>query len=240
MSIDLPRIQLILLPPVGGTSRTFYPQSDLPCTVIPLDPIEWREGESIREHAARLYTIIEQDRRIDLTQPVVFGGLSLGGALAQELSLLHRPVGLILMGTFTSSRELSPIIRFICRLAQRIPLFAYKLSETLAPIVMRGLSYMTPEDIRLMTSDYKAFDKRSFRNTLRAIGEWRGTGVTIEVPTLRIHGKRDPLIPIGRIPHVDYALETMHLLSLSMAPDVNLFIENFLDSLDPGETSFLG
>jgi pimeloyl-ACP methyl ester carboxylesterase len=226
-------IQLILFPPIGADHRIFYPQEQIACKVVSVPPIEWRGGETIKGHSSRLFDRLKRDGLVDFSQPAVFGGLSLGGAIAQEMSLLHKPLGLILMGSFTSANEINPIVRMVCASSKLIPLGTYELAVHVVPHIMRTLGYLKRTDIELMNTMFREFDKRSFRNALGAIGKWHGVSREFAVPTLRIHGRKDPIIPRFSVQSVDHWLDTQHLLSLGKPDEVNSLISNFMSRL-PG------
>ena len=224
-------IQLVFLPPIGSDERAYYKQVSLPFRVITPKHIEWLDGESLPEHAKRYYAHLTAAGVVDPGKPIVWCGLSLGGAIAQEFSALHSPMGQVLLGTFASNRELMPVIKIAGHVAHHIPLALFKLGGHIAPLVMRAIGYMEPHDIDLMIAGYREQNKRSFRNAFRALADWRGAGYNPNIPTLRIHGRKDPLIPIGRIPHVDLVLDTMHLVTLAKPVEVNRSVIDFVSRL---------
>jgi pimeloyl-ACP methyl ester carboxylesterase len=229
--IDPSSIQLVFLPPIGSDERAIYPQRALPYKVIAPQHIAWRDHEPLAEHAKRFYTHLVVSHAVDPTQPVIWAGLSLGGALAQEFTSLHPPLACILLATFTSNKELAPIVRAVGRIADKIPLLGYKLAGEIAPAVMKAVGYMRAEDIDMMVSGYRRMSKRGFRNAFKALSEWPGTPLAADVPTLRIHGKNDPLIPLSRTQGVDAVLDTMHLVTLAKPRDVNRSVIEFVDRL---------
>ena len=129
-------IQLVFLPPIGSDARAYYKQASLPFRVITPKHIEWQDGESLADHAKRYFTHLTVSGVVDLAQPVVWSGLSLGGAVAQEFSTLHTPLGQVLMGTFASNRELAAVVRSVGHIAHRIPLTVYGIAGRIAPLVM--------------------------------------------------------------------------------------------------------
>jgi pimeloyl-ACP methyl ester carboxylesterase len=228
--IDPASIQLVFLPPIGSDARAFYPQRELPYKVITPQHIAWRDGESLKQHAKRFYDHLLSSHEVDPTKPVVWAGLSLGGALAQEFSHLHPPLGLVLLATFRSNQELAPVVRLTGSTAHRIPIVLYKLGGEIAPLLMKAIGYMSADDINMMVTGYKRMSKRSFRNAFKALSEWPGAAPQT-VPTLRVHGKRDPLIPIDRTTGVDILLDTMHLVTLAKPDEVNRSVIDFVNRL---------
>jgi pimeloyl-ACP methyl ester carboxylesterase len=226
--IDPAEVQLVLLPPIGSDERAYYPQRSLPFKVIALQHIAWRDNESLTQHAKRYYAHLLATHKFDPTKPIVWAGMSLGGALAQEFSVLHPPLGMILMSSFRSYRDLPPVVRGVGRIAHRIPTIVYKLAGDLAPLIMKGIGYMSAKDIDMMIAVYRKTSKRSFRNAFKALSEWTGIDHAPRVPTLRIHGKDDPLIPLKRIEGVDVILDTMHLVTLAKPVEVNRSVTDFI------------
>jgi pimeloyl-ACP methyl ester carboxylesterase len=226
--IDHSELQLVLLPPIGSDERAYYPQRELPYKLVAPQHIAWRDNESLKQHAKRFYTHLLATHEVDPTKPVIWAGLSLGGALAQEFSALHRPLAMILMATFTSNRELAPVVRAVGKIAHRIPIIGYKLAGDIAPLIMKAVGYMSAEDIDMMIAGYRRMSKRSFRNAFKALSEWTGVEHPANIPTLRIHGKHDPLIPISRTDGVDVILDTMHLVTLAKPGEVNVSVTDFI------------
>jgi pimeloyl-ACP methyl ester carboxylesterase len=229
--IDTADIQLVLLPPIGSDERAYYRQRGLPYKVVAPQHIAWRDHESLAQHAKRFYTHLISSHEVDPAKPIIWTGLSLGGALAQEFSRLNPPLAQILMASFTSNKELSPAVKMIGSISDKIPLAVYDLAGMISPLIMKGIGYMSPEDIDMMVKGYQRQSKRSFRNAYRALSEWRGVEDPAKVPTLRIHGKHDPLIPIGRTQGVDVVLDTMHLVTLSKPNEVNQSVIEFVSRL---------
>lgn len=229
--IDPSSVQLVFLPPIGSDERAIYPQRALPFKVIAPQHIAWRDREPLRDHARRFYEHLLVSRLVDPTKPIIWAGLSLGGALAQEFSVLHPPLACILLATFTSSEELSPLVHMIGRCAHRIPLPLYTLAGDIAPWIMKVVGYMSREDIDMMVAGYRKMSKRSFRNAFKALSEWPGVSMPPDVPTLRVHGKHDPLIPLKRTHGVDLVLDTMHLVTLAKPEEVNRSVMEFVDRL---------
>src|SRR5687768_16625045 len=100
--VDPAEIQLVFLPASGSDARAFYPQRVLPYKVITPHHIAWRENESLPRHAKRYYAHLVASGEVDPTRPIIWAGLSLGGAMAQEFAVIHPPLAMILLATFTS------------------------------------------------------------------------------------------------------------------------------------------
>lgn len=229
--IDRDSIQLVLLPPIASDGRAYYRMRGLPYEVITPEHIYWRDHESLKEHAIRYYAHLVTSGEVDPNKPIIWSGLSLGGALAQEFSLLHPPIAQILIATFTSNMELSPIVRGLGKTSHRIPIVAYNVAGVVAPLIMKAIGYMNSADIDMMIAGYRPMSKRSIRNAFKALSEWRGVDRASNIPTLRIHGKHDPLIPMSRIGGVDVVLDTLHLVTLSKPNEVNQSVIEFVSRL---------
>lgn len=229
--MPLSEIQLVFLPPIGSDERAYHYQLSLPFHVITPKHIAWRDNETLHDHAVRYFVHLVSSGQVDLGKPIVWSGLSLGGALAQEFSAIHAPLAQILIGTFASSSELSPVIQRLGRMAERIPLLVYRIAGRIAPVVMKAIGYMDARDIDLMVDGYRRQSKRGFRNALKALSAWGGVGLSPNIPTLRIHGAKDPLIPISRVQHVDLVIDTLHLLTLAKPAEVNASVTAFVSRL---------
>lgn len=152
----------------------------------------------------------------------------MGGAIAQEMARHIRVRALVLTGSLRSNRELRWLIRlFGSRLAGRLPLWIYRYSIGIVPLVMKYLSAVHSDDIKLCTLMYHDLPKHFFRAGYRMLSHWPGCEVS--VPLLRIHGMRDHIIPFKRVSGVDVVIaDGKHLLCLSHAREVNQAINEFL------------
>lgn len=219
-------VQLVLLPPIGGDARVYYPQRALPFNLITPAPPQFERGDTLAACVKRYHAHLLSSGIVRADRPVVWGGLSLGGAMAQELARIHPPVALVLLGSFASAQELNPIVRAVGKTAHWIPNIELKIAELFAPIVMRMLSYMPASDVALCAQMYREYDKTSFKHGYRALSRWEGCAIS--APVLRIHGTKDPIIPIARTTGVTHALDTMHIVTLGDRDNVNSIITEFL------------
>jgi len=153
----------------------------------------------------------------------------MGGAIAQEMAR-HLPArALILLGSLRSGEELRSAIRFYGEnISVHTPIWIYEAGAKLVSPVMGKVSGLSEADVELCREMYDELPKHFFREGLRMLAEWRGCD--IRIPTLRVHGKDDHIIPLENTSGVDLAIpNARHLVSISNAPEVNAAINNFLD-----------
>jgi len=225
-------IQLVLLPGLGGDWRMTYRQAALPYIIIRPNYIPLKKGDTIRSYAKRFALHLLETNTVDLTKPIVLGGISFGGMIAQEMANYIPSKGIILIGSMRSSSELARYVHFFGRhIAQRLPLWAYDIvGEYFLPIIMRLYSKVSEQHIQLCCTMYKEYPKEFFRDSFRLITEWQGADL-IE-PVFRIHGKHDHIISYKRSQSIDVVVEdAKHLINLSHAEQVNEFIESFIEKL---------
>ena len=229
-------IQLLILPGLGADSRIIHYQRTLPFEVISHDYIDWRDGESLQAYSERFYKHLLEAQVIDLRRPVFIGGMSLGGVIAQEISLLTPVSGVILLGSLETSEELVPFIRWFGRVvAHRLPHWVYVASTPLVPIVMRRVSRISERDVNLALSMYRGLPPHFFLRAFHALSLWKGPSRPVSAPMLRVHGVDDQIVPSRRVRRADKILNrAKHLVALAEPEAVNREIEDFVHDIVAG------
>jgi len=129
-------------------------------------------------------------------------GHSLGGMVACEIAALRNLRKLILVSSAKDKREVSRLLALLHPLAAITP---FRLAQRVADAL--------PGDL------YKMFarsDARFIRAACRAIFEWNGLQEGC-VPVHRIHGRRDPVIPLPA--RVDCVVEGRHVIPITHPHD---------------------
>ncbi len=216
-----PSPRLVLLPGLGTDARLFGAQrAAFPALEVP-DWIEPRAREPLAGYAQRLAA------RIDPSSPLVIGGVSLGGMLALEMAR-HLPARrVVLIGSCTHPRAVSPALRWVERLSRPWPTGLLERLTILAPLFV-GLGGTVPrEGRRLLARMAQEVPAAFIRWGARAILEWPG-GPDPGVPVTHIHGGRDWVIPRGRVEPTHTIPEGSHVLNLSHPKAVNEFLRGCL------------
>ncbi len=222
------RTVLLFLPGLGSDHRLWHAQQSLPYTTNAPDYIDAFDNETLANYSKRFLRHLLDTHLISDGDDLVIIGASMGGAVAQELARHIKARSIILVGSLRSSKELRPLIRNFGRsIAKKLPIWLYRFSITLVPFVMRRLSAIPPNEVELCTLMYKDLSKHFFREGSRMLSEWEGC--TTEIPTFRIHGANDHIIPFRRTSQIDLVIpEGKHLICLSHPEIVNRAINEFL------------
>lgn len=216
-------LRLYLIPGAGTDRRMFAPQLDrFTNLIIP----EWLPPQHRREplssYARRLAATI------DTSSPLVLGGVSLGGMLAQEMALHLKPLAVIVIAGSGDSRALALWARI-----------AGKITRALPNMVVRGnlkaaswlANRLVPDQVRhkrLYVHMIREMPPELVRWQSGAATEWT-LGGPLDMPVLHIHGGRDPIIPRKRVTPQRVIEGGGHLISLTHAEEVNAFIAECLD-----------
>lgn len=235
------KIQLLILPGLGGDHRMAAPQLALPFEVITPDLIEMNPGETLADYALRFAGQLLEARSISLHRPLFIAGYSFGSAIALELVSILKPRGVILIGGLTSGSELRPHVRFFGKyVVKHVPLFAFILATPIIRFVMRRNSgdhawpQISESDLDLCIAMYRAISPRFFRAAYASLAKWDGVpsvgaGI-VSTPLLRIQGQHDQIIlcPTRNDEVVVFA-GAKHLVHFARPLEVNRLIRNFID-----------
>ncbi|MDP4198837.1 MAG: alpha/beta hydrolase [Bacteroidota bacterium] len=235
------KIQIVLIPGLGGDHRMAYPQKDLPFDLITPDLIEMKPAETLPEYARRFGEHLIGGRLIDNTQPLFLAGYSFGSAIALELAPTFQPNGVILIGGLVSGGELRPIVRYFgLHFVRHIPLIAFTLATPVIRKFMRRNSEVPERDLDSCMVMYKDFSRNLFRAAYHAVAHWRlersdiPSSRPFTIPILRIHGECDQIITCPTANSNDnedllIILGAKHLINFARREAVNRAIENFID-----------
>src|SRR5262245_54615804 len=110
---------VVLLPGLGADHRLFrWQQEVVPALIVPPWP-DPKPGASLSSFAARFADHIPRSDQLYI------GGSSFGGMVAVELAAFVRPRGVILIGSCSDPRSISPLARQLRTLAKALPVRAY-------------------------------------------------------------------------------------------------------------------
>lgn len=211
--------QLFLLPGLGADHRLFEPQRlAFPQLVVP-PWIPPRRNESLSDYAARMAETIRPTRDV----PFVLGGVSFGGMMAYEMARHLRPDATVLIATCRTRSGLRPVFRAARWLLPALPVQAWAVAKLLAGPAVQLRFDATAERKRLAVEMFKQMDSRFMHWTLQAILNWDPKPVD-GVRVVQIHGRRDMLIPAGRVKADQYIADGGHLINITHADQVNAFI----------------
>ncbi len=229
-------IQLLFLPGLGGDHRMAHAQLALPYRCITPDYIPFHLHESLAAYSKRYCEYLLSTGEIDLAQPLFVVGYSMGAAIAQEIGSGLPMRGLIMIGGPLTSNEIELIPRVFGRYSSGwLPIWYYRFSEFFIGPVMRIISDVSEEEVRLCVSMYHYLPRGLFREAYRTLAWWRCSpseiGKPMEVPLIRIHGELDHII---RCPKPGNSVVIIggakHLVGQSQPAKVNDAIERFISA----------
>jgi pimeloyl-ACP methyl ester carboxylesterase len=212
---------LILLPGLGANDRLFqYQAVSLPGSLVSPAWPSHREGESLAGFARRLAATLPDHR------PRFVGGASFGGMVALELAALVRPEAVILIGSCTTSKAVSPWLRVLGRLCSRLPESFFRGRPWTSPVLLPIFGLPGAAERKLFWEMAAAVDPAFLRWGCRAILSWRPTAY--DGPVFHLHGSADRIIPVHRVRPSQVVKGAGHLLSLSHPVETTDFLSRIL------------
>lgn len=216
--------RLIRIPGLGADERLFRFQRDaFPWLEVPRW-IEHQRGESLAGYAARMAVAVAPDD----SRPLVLGGASMGGMIAQEMAR-HLPArAVILIGSCRDPGAITDRLRRLEHASRPLPNLVLHLGRPLAARLINRVERLPPAEAGLVVAMARETPMPWVRWAARAIFEWPGAR-DLPVPVHSIHGQRDSAIRC-RIVKPDQAIPGgHHVISLSHPAQVNAFIGSCLD-----------
>lgn len=180
-----------MYPGLGATSAMYGPLWRRRIAGVFHDWPVWRGEKTLGLLAERLV----EEAGIDDGDMVI--GSSLGGMVACEIARHRRLKAVVLIGSATRQEEIARCLAWLHPLVGVLPLGLMQTGARRWPHELtRMFAQVDPAFVRAMT---------------RAIFCWKGLDVT--VPIVRIHGRRDRIIPLPE--RVDVVVEGGHLLAMT-------------------------
>ena len=208
-----------MLPGLGADSRMFHPQrAALPVVETP-DWIAHVPGESLRSYARRFAQTIE------IKQPAILCGVSMGGMIALEMSRLVPTRHIILIASCRRIDAANGLLRLAGRCARFVPLPLIRHGGVFAPLFLGRGGALSRGDRDLLVSMARGLPADFIRWAGSAVVEWEGCPDP-GAPVTHIHGDRDWVIPLRRVQADCVIAGGMHVLNLSHPAEVNRFIRD--------------
>ncbi|HHG84107.1 MAG TPA: alpha/beta hydrolase [Bacteroidetes bacterium] len=215
MMRDKPKLYLI--PGLGSDRRIFtgLKRQGLEFEVIEFIPP--LPGEKLREYAIRLAA------PIDVNQPFIIGGVSLGGIMSVEIARHFQPEKVILISSVKTARE----VPFYFKLLRYLPLHR--------PMSGNFFKYYVPRDKRKGMADWhneivdqmrKDADPDFVKWAIHAVVHWRNQQVPENL--IHIHGTHDVMFPAIFLGPRTTIQNGRHIMVLSNAELVMAELEKHL------------
>jgi pimeloyl-ACP methyl ester carboxylesterase len=196
-----------------AADRRMFKHIQLPSSfnAVYLDWIPALKAETLNDYAMRMA------QSINLEEPFVLVGLSMGGMLAAEIARQYKPVATILISSVPSPRHLPFYFKAagIFGLYKLVPIYAIK-SITIAK---RLFTAETEEDKQLLKQVIRDSDNDFIRWSINAMLHWKSNGLPASYT--HIHGARDGVLPVRFTKPTHIIPRAGHLLVMNRAAEVN-------------------
>jgi pimeloyl-ACP methyl ester carboxylesterase len=218
--------KLILIPGLGTDERLFERQraafSDLwvPPWIVP------RDGEGLPEYAVRLAEMIRQRH----TEPIVLGGVSLGGMLAYEVARHIKPQAVILIASCHTRRGIRGFFRACGHIWPVMPSGVFRIVKFASVPALRMFGPMMPEHRRLCAEMFSRSDAHFMHWAISAILNWNPLPLA-ETPVFQLHGIHDRIIPLKCVEPDKILPHGGHLINITHADEVNAYIKDIIAKL---------
>jgi len=214
-------MKVYFIPGLAADGRVFHrvrlPKGFEPVFLDWLDP---REGESLRQYAARMADCI------DTSSPFSILGLSFGGMLASEIARVHRPEKVILVSSIPQARHLPSYFRMAGKLKLDAAVPVGMLKQGI--ITRRIFSRNGSEDSAIIRDIVEKSDARFIRWAMRAILDWDGGPPDRHF--YQIHGTNDIVLPLRYTRPTHVVRGAGHLMIMDRAEEINRLLAEILDS----------
>lgn len=212
-----------LIPGLGADERVFQ-FLRLPGTthvlrwLLPQAP-----AEPLPHYAARLAEAVPPE------QPCWLVGVSFGGVLALEIACLRPLARVVLISSFAGPGEL-PWLGRLARATGLYRLLPPQLLPRLPRLAKWFFGVKSARDYQLLRQILHDTDPGFTRWAIARLLQWPGRPA---VPTIRIHGTNDRLLPHGAA-HSHYQLPGGHLIILSRAAKINRMLDQLATETTAG------
>lgn len=218
---------LVLFTGLAADERLLDPQRELPCTVITHPWLEPEENETLPHYARR----VAESR--EWPAGCVLGGVSFGGMLAAEMSLLLRPRGVVLIASCLSSKAVPALYRFVNTLCRVVPDPALRMGTIVSRPVVNFFRSIGEKDSDVMMDMMKTTPVPRLRRTTDMVLGWEGLA-ELPCPRVWIHGENDLVIPLKKLsPHKPEVVVpgAGHLVNWTHRKETNEAILRFLEGV---------
>jgi len=250
-----------MLPGLGMDARMLQPQSSyFPNSyVLKLPPA--KNAASLAAYASELVSEWPKQLPVLTVGPghnggkFFLAGVAFGGMLALEIALqvaqlasvqlsddtqatIHRIAGVILIGSTRSHTNIPITFRVQEKLIARLPASVGRIAmkRTLSTLSNEeGMSDVQKQILLEMAHDS---DWAQIRWGANKIAKWDRTGSSFEqmgIPIYQIHGRQDRSIKPPSVSDATLLILGRHLINLSMATEVNRWVEAILRDHDLNE-----
>lgn len=216
--------RLILLPGLAADHRLFGREvAAIPGAEAP-EWLEPKRRESLRDYAARW------GEKLDLREPAVIAGLSMGGMVALEMAKAHGALRVGLIASCRSPGVVSAALKAVERAGQPLPNAVIEFFKPAAGGFV-GRGRIDPGGRSLLVEMVRSCPVTFLRFAGRAIMEWPGCEDP-GVPVRHIHGNRDWVISHRKVRADVVVPGGAHVLNMSHPEEVIGFLRGLMVSAE--------
>jgi pimeloyl-ACP methyl ester carboxylesterase len=194
---------LVLIPGLGMDALGFVrqlqlgPHAHLHFVQTPNEPARGEEGLHVYARYVEDYIL---ERKLDRRRGgLILGGCSMGGALSIAIALRGRVKlrGLVLIGTFGSSKHLPAWQRFCAPLAWVLPMGLARQAAWQMVARSRMFGTVTPLEASWLVSNKARRNQRYFGTAVKVLTQMDQIEAArkLKLPTIVLHGTRDIVLP---------------------------------------------
>ena len=212
-------MKIYLIPGLGADKRMYEPQLRLFPEGEVLEHMAPVRGETLTKYAARLAP------SIDISNPFILIGTSLGGMISLELTQYVKPEKVILIASVKGRDELPTFIRSMryLNLHRLVPPVAYKkVNGLLAARLDSRRDSAVASLIRDMTLDASP---QFIDWAINAVINWK-PGFVLPENLVHIHGSNDTLFPLKYIKQPIVIKNGSHVMNLTLSAEVNKALQH--------------
>lgn len=177
--------------------------------------------ESLENYSVRLA------EKINVHEPFVLVGTSLGGIVATEIALKYKPLAVIIIGSVPVVSQMPGYFR----IAEKLKLYKI-IPGSLYNISAKVKHYFTredPEDKKIIIQMISETDPAFIKWGIQAVLQWRNT----EIPQslYHIHGTRDEMFPYTYTSPTHTILKGDHVIVITRADEVNKILAEIFSTI---------
>jgi surfactin synthase thioesterase subunit len=183
--------------------------------------IEWilPKDETFEEYVRKMA------ETIDVREPFILIGYSMGGTIVQEMNTFLHPKKTIIISSIKMLDEIPPLFRVVkkTRLNNRLPQRLYKINKKVSDLFAHWFFDMDDQEI----ADYVAYTSPEYMKwATYQITEWEPKCQCANL--YHIHGAKDQIFPYSLIQNAISVEDGDHIMIIRKAEEVTRIINRIL------------
>ena len=208
--------QYYFIPGMGTTKEVFKGLDFKGDSVHYLEFPEPLKDESLKDYSARMAEVISDENENILI------GMSMGGFIAQEISLIKKVEKLILISCYTEGQDWQIMLELI----KKFNLTELIIDRAFKDIVIGALTIIpgyTKSEKAFLLKMAKHFSANYYKFAAKELVKWKPVKTTC--PIVKIHGTKDELFPISKV-NADYKVNAGgHLMIVTHANQIDKYLK---------------